>query len=28
DGKVYLDRLLPDERRAAMKNLRESDWFL
>lgn len=28
DGKVYLDRLLPEERRSAMKNLRESDWFL
>lgn len=28
DGLVYLDRLNVDERRAAMKNLRASDWFL
>lgn len=28
DGKVYLDRLEPDERRIAMRKLRESDWFL
>ena len=27
DGKLYLDRLEIDERRAAMKQLRESDWF-
>lgn len=28
DGKVYLDRLEPQERRIAMRELRESDWFL
>jgi len=28
DGYVYLDRLEVDERRAAMKELRETDWFL
>jgi peptide deformylase len=28
DGKVYLDRLETDERRLAMRKLRESDWFL
>lgn len=28
DGKVYLDRLETGERRLAMRNLRESDWFL
>jgi peptide deformylase len=28
EGKVYLDRLELEERRAAMKNLRETDWFL
>ena len=28
DGYVYLDRLGLDERRAAMKQLRETDWFL
>lgn len=28
DGVVYLDRLEPAERRIAMKELRESDWFL
>ena len=28
DGKVYLDRLLSDERKVAMRKLRESDWFL
>ena len=28
DGKVYLDRLLSDERKLAMRKLRESDWFL
>lgn len=27
DGKVYLDRLLPDNRKVAMKKLRETDWF-
>jgi peptide deformylase len=28
EGNVYLDRLELDERRAAMKTLRETDWFL
>ncbi|MEY4423242.1 MAG: hypothetical protein RLZZ258_345 [Actinomycetota bacterium] len=28
DGLVYLDRLEPEERRSAMKNLRATDWFL
>ncbi len=28
DGMVYLDRLLPDERKIAMRNLREADWFM
>jgi peptide deformylase len=28
EGKVYLDRLELEERRAAMKKLRETDWFL
>lgn len=28
DGRVYLDRLEPQERRIAMRELRESDWFL
>lgn len=28
DGLVYLDRLEEDERRAAMKNLRATDWFM
>ncbi len=28
EGKVYLDRLELEERRAAMKMLRETDWFL
>ena len=28
DGYVYIDRLEGDERRAAMKNLRATDWFL
>ena len=27
DGLVYLDRLQKDERRAAMRAVRESDWF-
>ena len=27
DGVLYLDRLQKDERRAAMKEVRESDWF-
>ncbi|MCW4459387.1 peptide deformylase [Microbacterium sp. MPKO10] len=27
DGYVYLDRLEKDERRVAMKQVRESDWF-
>ena len=27
DGIVYLDRLEKDERRAAMRAVRESDWF-
>jgi len=28
DGLVYLDRLEGDEHRAAMKNLRATDWFM
>lgn len=28
DGILYLDRLEPDERKKAMRALRESDWFL
>ena len=28
DGCLYLDRLEPDERKLAMKALRETDWFL
>ncbi|WP_296631596.1 peptide deformylase [Rhodoluna sp.] len=28
DGLVYLDRLEDDERKAAMKNLRATDWFM
>lgn len=28
DGMVYLDRLEDEERKAAMKNLRASDWFM
>lgn len=28
DGLVYIDRLEGDERRAAMKNLRATDWFM
>lgn len=28
DGYVYLDRLSPDERKLAMANLRQTDWFL
>jgi len=27
DGKLYLDRLTPDERRVAMREIRESSWF-
>ena len=27
DGKVYLDRLSAENRKAAMKKLRETDWF-
>ena len=27
DGLVYLDRLSPENRRAALKAVRESDWF-
>lgn len=27
DGRVYLTRLSPDDRRAAMREVRESDWF-
>jgi peptide deformylase len=27
DGKLYLERLTPDERRVAMREIRESDWF-
>lgn len=28
DGMLYLDRLEPDERKLAMRNLRETDWFM
>jgi peptide deformylase len=28
DGLVYLDRLEDDERKAAMKNLRTTEWFM
>ncbi len=28
DGKVYLDRLESDERRVAMRKLRDTEWFL
>jgi peptide deformylase len=28
DGLLYLDRLTPEERKLAMRALRESDWFL
>jgi len=28
DGRLYLDRLSPEERKEAMKLLRQSDWFL
>ena len=28
EGMVYLDRLLPEERKLAMKKLREADWFM
>jgi peptide deformylase len=28
EGMVYLDRLLPDERKLAMRMLREADWFM
>lgn len=28
DGKLYLDRLASDERKEAMKLLRQTDWFL
>ncbi|MFM6977328.1 MAG: peptide deformylase [Micrococcales bacterium] len=28
DGLLYLDRLEPDERKIAMRALRETDWFL
>ena len=28
EGKVYLDRLESDERRVAMRKLRETDWFI
>ncbi|MGB4779847.1 peptide deformylase [Microbacterium sp.] len=27
DGKLYLSRLMPDERKAAMRRIRESTWF-
>lgn len=27
DGKLYIDRLSPEERRVAMREIRESDWF-
>lgn len=27
DGKLYLDRLLPDQRKLAMRELREQPWF-
>jgi peptide deformylase len=28
DGYLYLDRLEPAERKIAMRELRESDWFM
>jgi peptide deformylase len=28
EGKLYLDRLLPDERKLAFANLRQQEWFL
>ena len=28
DGKLYLDRLLPEERKLAFANLRQQEWFL
>lgn len=28
DGLLYLDRLLPDSRKAAMRELRSTDWFM
>lgn len=28
DGIVFIDRLSPDDRKIAMKDIRESDWFL
>lgn len=28
DGKVYVDRLLPEERKLAFRTLREQSWFL
>jgi len=28
DGRLYLDRLTPERRRAAMREIRTSDWFL
>jgi peptide deformylase len=28
EGLVYLDRLEDDERKAAMKNLRTTEWFM
>jgi peptide deformylase len=28
EGMVYLDRLLPNERKLAMRKLREADWFM
>jgi peptide deformylase len=27
DGRLYLERLTPEERRVAMREIRESDWF-
>ncbi len=27
DGKLYLDRLAPETRKIAMREVRESDWF-
>jgi peptide deformylase len=28
DGKVYIEKLLPDERKIAFRALREQSWFL
>ncbi|MEI7420234.1 MAG: peptide deformylase, partial [Actinomycetes bacterium] len=28
DGLLYLDRLSPEERKEAMKTLRQTDWFM